>query len=366
MIIHMTEGVTPDQTERVIERIQADYGLLCETIVGYDSTVIGVKGIAGIVDEGRISELPGVHRVIRITEKYKDASRNFQKEDTIIEVGGASIGGRNLTILGGPCAIENEAQALASARIAKDAGVDVLRAFVDKSRTSPYDYRGLPLEAGLEIAAQMKAETGLPTASELIDLRHLDAFLKCGIDIIQVGARSAQYSPLLEELSRIDVPVVLKHGLGNDLNEWLSAAAFIMSGVDREGRNVGHGNRKVILCYRGIKSFEVETRFANDIAMIPRVRLKSHLPLIGDPSHSSGDKSLVERVAYALVAAGANGYEFDIHSNPAEARVDGAQAVNVEAARIVENSRRLHAMLGDVGIASGTSVAAAALGAVGS
>ena len=356
MIIHMSEGATPDQTERVISRIQQDYGLLCETIVGYDSTVIGVKGIAGIIDEGRIAELPGVERVIRITEKYKDASRSFQKDDTIIEVGGARFGGQHLTILGGPCAIENEKQAIDSAAVARDAGVDVVRAFVDKSRTSPYDYRGLPIDRGLEIAAAMKAQTGLPIASELIDLRHLDAFLRHGVDIIQVGARSAQYSPLLEELSRIDVPIILKHGLGNDLNEWLSAAAFIMSGVDREGRTVGHGNRKVILCYRGIKSFESETRFGNDIAMIPRVRIKSHLPLIGDPSHSSGDRSLVERVAYALVAAGANGYEFDVHSNPAEALVDGRQAVTGEAARIVRNSRAIHAMLDGVGIETGTSV----------
>jgi 3-deoxy-7-phosphoheptulonate synthase len=132
-----------------------------------------------------------------------------------------------------------------------------------------------------------------------------------------------------------------------------------MSGVDREGRSVGHGNRKVILCYRGIKTFESETRFGNDIAMIPRVRLKSHLPLIGDPSHSSGDRSLVERVAYALVAAGANGYEFDIHSNPAEALVDGRQAVTVEAERIVRNSRAIHAMLSGVGIETGTATAVA-------
>jgi 3-deoxy-7-phosphoheptulonate synthase len=355
MIIHMATGATPEQTQRVVDRIQHDYGLRCELIVS-DTTVIGVKGIASVVDEGRISELPGVDRVIRITEKYKDASRQFHRDDTIIRVGGASIGGRNLTIFGGPCAIESEQQALDSARVAKAAGVDVLRAFPDKSRTSPYDYRGLAIERGLEIAGAMKAETGLPLVGELIDLRHLDLFLKAGIDIIQVGARSSQYSPLLEELSRIDAPVVLKHGFGNDLNEWLCAAAYIMSGLDREGRSVGHGNTNVILCYRGIKSFETETRFGADIGMIPLVRQKSHLPLLADPSHSAGDRKLVERVAYGFVAAGANGIEFDIHSNPAEALCDGKQAVNVEARRIVEHCRMIHAMLANVGYETGSTM----------
>jgi 3-deoxy-7-phosphoheptulonate synthase len=359
MIIHMAEGATEDQVQRVIDRITIDYGLRCETIRG-DTTVIGVKGITSIVDDDRIAEMDGVDRLIRITEKYKDASRKFHHEDSVITVGGVAIGGRNLTLFGGPCAIESEKQAIDSARMAKSAGVDVLRTFVDKSRTSPYDYRGLPLERGLEIAAAMKAETGMPTVSELIDLRHLDAFLKAGIDIIQVGARSAQYSPLLEELSRVDVPVVLKHGMGNDMNEWLCAAAYIMSGIDREGRSVSQGNRNVILCYRGIQSFEKETRFAADISMIPLVRQKSHLPLLADPSHSSGDKKLVERVAYGFVAAGANGLEFDIHSNPAEALCDGKQAVGEsEAARIVGKARQIHGMLGEIGYETGAALAAA-------
>ncbi|MCC7364784.1 MAG: 3-deoxy-7-phosphoheptulonate synthase [Dehalococcoidia bacterium] len=356
----MEQGATPDQTDRVIDRITRDYGLRCETIVS-DTTVIGVKGVTSIIDDQRIAELPGVERVIRITVKYKDASRSFHPEDTVINVGGVNVGGRNLTMFGGPCAIETEQQALDSARLAKDAGCDILRAFVDKSRTSPYDYRGLALDRGLEIASAMKAETGMPIVSELIDLRHLDAFLRAGVDIIQIGARSAQYSPLLEELSRLDVPVVLKHGFGNDLNEWLCAAAYIMSGLDREGRSVGQGNRNVILCYRGIKSFETETRFAADISMIPLVRAKSHLPLLADPSHSSGDKKLVERVAYGFVAAGASGLEFDIHSNPSEALCDGKQAVlGHEAARMVRNTRQLHAMLADVGFETGSSVAVAA------
>ena len=360
MIIHMAEGASIDQVERVINRITNDYGLRCDTIVS-GTTVIGVKGIASVVDEGRILELPGVDRVIRITEKYKDASRNFHKDDSVVMIDGrVPVGGERLTFFGGPCAIESERQAIDSAMMAKDAGVDVLRAFVDKSRTSPYDYRGLELQKGLEIAAAMKQETGLPTVSELIDLRHLDAFLRAGIDVIQVGARSAQYSPLLEELSRIDTPVVLKHGFGNDLNEWLCAAAFIMSGIDREGRSAGSGNPNVILCYRGIKSFESETRFGADTGMIPQVRIKSHLPLIADPSHSGGDRRLVERITYGFVAAGAQGIEFDIHNNPAEALCDGKQAVQHEAGRIVSTARRIHAMLDGIGIETGSSVAVAA------
>lgn len=361
MIIHMAEGATIDQVERVINRINQDYGLRCETIVS-STTVIGVKGVASVIDEGRILELPGVDRVIRITEKWKDASRNFHHEDSVIWVDGrVPVGGPHLTIFGGPCAIETEQQAVESARLAKAAGVDILRAFVDKSRTSPYDFRGLEIKRALEIAAAMKAETGLPTVSELIDLRHLDLFLDYGIDVIQIGARSSQYSPLLEELSRIDKPVVLKHGFGNDMAEWLSAAAFIMSGIDRERRNVSDGNKNVILCYRGIKAFESETRFAADISMIPQVRIKSHLPLIADPSHSSGDKKLVERVTYGFIAAGAQGIEFDIHSNPAEALCDGKQAVTLEAERIIRNARQIHAMLDGVGIETGSSIAVAAV-----
>jgi 3-deoxy-7-phosphoheptulonate synthase len=360
MIIHMTEGATPEETNRVIERIRRDYGLRCETIVS-DTTVIGVKGIAAVIDEGRITELPGVERVIRITEKYKDASRSFHHDDTIVYAGSVAVGGDNLTVFGGPCAIESEQQALDSARMAKAAGVDVLRAFVDKSRTSPYDYRGLELQRGLEIARMMKEETGLPIVSELIDLRHLEAFLRAGVDVFQVGARSAQYSPLLEELSRVDVPIVLKHGFGNDMSEWLSGAAYIMSGIDREGRSTSHGNRNVILCYRGIKSFETETRFSADISMIPLVRSKSHLPLIADPSHSSGDRQLVERVAYGFIAAGANGIEFDIHSNPAEALCDGKQAVGLDGAtRIIKKSREIHALLAGIGMETGSSRAVAA------
>ena len=175
MIIHMAEGATPDQTQRVIDRIARDYGLRCETIVS-DTTVVGVKGIAAVIDEGRITELPGVERVIRITEKYKDASRAFHHEDTVLTVGGVKIGGENLTVFGGPCAIESEQQALDSARMSKDAGVNVLRAFVDKSRTSPYDYRGLELSKGLEIAAAMKADTGLPIVfGVLINPNYRDA-----------------------------------------------------------------------------------------------------------------------------------------------------------------------------------------------
>ena len=177
MIIHMAEGATPEQTEKVIQRIASVYGLRCQTIVS-DTTVIGVKGVASIIDEDRIAEMEGVDRIIRITEKYKDASRKFHHEDTVVNVAGVKVGGDNLTFFGGPCAIESEKQALDSARMAKNAGCDILRAFVDKSRTSPYDYRGLPIEQGLEIAAAMKAETGMPTVCELIDLRHLDAFLK--------------------------------------------------------------------------------------------------------------------------------------------------------------------------------------------
>jgi 3-deoxy-7-phosphoheptulonate synthase len=360
MIIHMAEGASTDQVERVINRITQDYGLRCETIVS-GTTVIGVKGIASVVDEGRILELPGVDRVIRITEKYKDASRNFHMDDSVVTVAGkVRVGGDNLTFFGGPCAIETERQSLDSAMMAREAGVDILRAFVDKSRTSPYDYRGLELKKGLEIAAAMKAATGLPIVSELIDLRHLDDFLNAGIDVIQVGARSAQYSPLLEELSRIDTPVVLKHGFGNDLNEWLCAAAYIMSGIDREGRVSGSGNKNVVLCYRGIKSFESETRFGADTGMIPLVRMRSHLPLIADPSHSGGDRRLVERMTYAFVAAGAQGVEFDIHSNPAEALCDGKQAVQNEAGRIIRTARKMHAMLDGIGIETGSSVAVAA------
>jgi 3-deoxy-7-phosphoheptulonate synthase len=360
MIIHMAEGATIDQVERVINRISQDYGLRCETIVS-STTVIGVKGVAAIVDEGRITELPGVDRVIRITEKYKDAARSFHHQDSVVHVGGrVPVGGGHLTFFGGPCAIENEKQAIESARLAKEAGVDILRAFPDKSRTSPYDYRGLEIRKGLEIAAAMKADSGLPIVGELIDLRHLDAFLDAGMDVIQIGARSAQYSPLLEELSKIDRPVILKHGFGNDMNEWLSSAAYIMSGIDRERRTVSEGNKNVILCYRGIKSFESETRFSADISMIPLVRSKSHLPLIADPSHSSGDKKLVERVTYGFVAAGAQGIEFDIHSNPAEALCDGKQAVTHEAERIIRQARQLHAMLAGIGMETGSSVAVAA------
>ena len=247
-------------------------------MVGAGSIVIGVKGMAGIVDEGRVTELPGVDRVIRITEKYKDASRNFHHEDTIIDVNGTLVGGANLTIFGGPCAIESEEQAVESAVMARDAGVDILRAFVDKSRTSPYDYRGLEISRGLEIVKAMKAATGLPVVCELIDLRHLDAFLEAGIDVVQIGRRIAQIAPP-RSLSAPHTRSA-QHGFGNGPERSGSAPPLHQSGSQRRAPHTAREPKRV-LCYRGIR-YSSPNRFAADISMIPVVRV-SHLPLIADP-----------------------------------------------------------------------------------
>jgi len=262
--------------------------------------------------------LPGVEEVIPISKPYKLSSREFQHEDTRIKVGNVVIGGEELVIIAGPCAVETENQVLATAKAVKDAGANILRGGAFKPSTSPYQFRGLGKE-GLEILALARAETGLPLITEVLTPHDVDLVAKYA-DILQVGARNMQNFTLLDEVGKLKKPVMLKRGMSATIQEWLLSAEYILS----------QGNRQVMLCERGIRTFETYTRNTLDISAIPVVKKLSHLPVIADPSHGTGKWYLVAPLALAAVAAGADGLMVEVHPNPDQALKDGAQSLTFD------------------------------------
>jgi len=263
--------------------------------------------------------LPGVDEVIPISKPYKLSSREFQHEDTVIKVGDVSIGGDTLVIIAGPCAVETEKQVLETARTVKEAGANILRGGAFKPSTSPYQFRGLGKE-GLEILALARAETGLPLITEVLTPQDVDLVARY-TDILQIGARNMQNFALLDEVGKVRKPVMLKRGMSATIQEWLLSAEYILS----------QGNRQVMLCERGIRTFETYTRNTLDISAIPIVKKLSHLPVIGDPSHGTGKWYLVTPLSLAAVAAGADGLMVEVHPNPDQALKDGAQSLTFDS-----------------------------------
>ena len=317
MVIVMKPG-TPEQEWKKIKENLEGRGYQINEIVGSDQTILGVIGDTSALDMNMLKVNECVDKVMRVQEPFKRANRSFHPEDSVIDVSGVKIGGRKLAVIAGPCSVENEKQIVGVAKSVKLAGATLLRGGAFKPRTSPYSFQGLK-EEGLDLLKIARKETGLPIVTEIMSARMLERFVE-DVDLIQVGARNMQNFELLKELGRTNVPVLLKRGLSATIEEWLMAAEYIMAG----------GNDNVILCERGIRTFETYTRNTLDLSAIPAVKKLSHLPVIVDPSHAAGLWWLVEPMAKAAVAAGADGLIIEVHNDPEHALCDGAQSLKPE------------------------------------
>lgn len=317
MIIVVKPGCPPERIRAFSARLERDYPVQVNTWVGTQSTVLGLIGDTSDIDIGFIAAQDFVESVKRVQEPYKKSNRKFHPDDTVVTLpGGQKIGGGGLALIAGPCSVESSEQICEVASRVKKAGAQFLRGGAFKPRTSPYSFQGLRAE-GLDLLAEAKKKTGLPIVTELMSEKYIDLFLEKGVDIIQVGARNMQNFELLKELGKVDRPILLKRGLSNTIEELLMSAEYIMAG----------GNERVILCERGIRTFEPYTRNTLDISAVPILKKKSHLPVVVDPSHASGISWLVEPLSLAAVAAGADGLIIEVHNNPPQALSDGAQSL---------------------------------------
>ena len=317
MIVVMSANCTEEEIQAVQGHI-AQRGFTSQVSQGVERTVVGVLGQPYPALQDELEVLRGVAEVIRVSAPYKLASREFHPENTIVHVGNVAIGGNELVVMAGPCAVESEEQLMATAKAVKAAGARILRGGAFKPRSSPYAFRGLG-EAGLKLLAQARNETGLPVITEVMNTEDVDLGARYA-DILQIGARNMQNFNLLDEVGKVHKPVMLKRGLAATYQEWLLAAEYILAG----------GNSEVILCERGIRTFETYTRNTMDTAAIPVVHRLSHLPIIADPSHGTGKWHLVTPMALAGVAAGADGLMLEVHPSPDHAWSDGAQSLTFE------------------------------------
>jgi 3-deoxy-7-phosphoheptulonate synthase len=318
MIIVMETGATREQINNVVARVKA-LGLGAHLSEGEERTIVGVVGAPlppTLDDEMEIHS--GVERVVRITKKYKLTGWDFHPQKTTIRVRDVTIGGDAVTVIAGPCSVENEEQTVSTARAVKVAGASLLRGGAYKPRTSPYEFRGLG-RRGLEILAIAREETGLPIITEVMTPADIDAVAEF-TDVFQIGARNAQNYLLLEEVGKAGKPVMLKRGLSLLMEEWLLAAEYVMS----------QGNPDVILCERGVRTFETATRTTMDVSAVPVIQAMSHLPVFVDPSHAAGKRAYVPALALAAVAAGADGLMIEVHPNPDQALSDGAQSLTFD------------------------------------
>lgn len=335
MLIVMQHGAAPDEVARVVETIE-EMGYQARPMPGAQRTAIGLVGNDGRVDATRLAALTGVKEIIHVTQPYKQVSREWQPESTVVELpGGVRIGGSDITVIAGPCSVESEQQILEAARIVRDAGATMLRGGAFKPRTSPYAFQGLG-EVGLRLLAQARAETGLLIVTEALEPDGVELVAEYA-DVIQIGARNMQNYPLLRRAGRSGKPVLLKRGIAATITELLLAAEYLLA----------EGNHNVILCERGIRGFDPSTRNVFDVSAIPVVQELSHLPIIADPSHGTGRRSKVVPMARAAVAAGADGIIVEVHPQPDRALSDGAQSLFPQ--QFVEMMRGLGAVAEAVG-----------------
>ena len=316
MIIVVKNNCDAKQLDNLIKWVKSQ-GLGVDVSVGEHSTVLGLVGDTPKVDIDLVRSMDIVENVKRIQEPYKSANRKFHPEDTIVDVGGHKFGGNNFQIIAGPCSVESEEQIIEVAKAVKASGANLLRGGAFKPRTSPYAFQGLKA-TGLELLKKAKAETGMPIVTEIMSVAHIDLFED--VDMVQIGARNMQNFELLKAVGKLNKPVLLKRGLANTIEEWLMSAEYIMS----------EGNRQVVLCERGIRTFEPMTRNTLDLSAIPLLKEKTHLPVIVDPSHASGLARLVKPLSLASVGAGADGLMIEVHNDPVKALCDGAQSLRPE------------------------------------
>jgi 3-deoxy-7-phosphoheptulonate synthase len=322
MMVIMKKGSGEGELTAILKRLE-EIGLSGHTIIGVERTVVGVVGqvYPELADE--LETMPGVDDIVPISKPYKLASREFKPDDTTIQVAGVTIGGGGTVVMAGPCAVESEDQLISTARAVKAAGGHILRGGAFKPRTSPYSFRGLE-EKGLQILAAARQETGLPIITEVMTVRDIDLVARYA-DILQIGARNAQNFMLLEEAGRTGKPILLKRGFASTVQDWLLSAEYVIS----------QGNRQVMLCERGIRTFETATRNTMDLSAVALAKRLTHLPVIADPSHGTGKWYLVEPMAMASIAAGADGLIMEVHPNPDHALSDGAQSLTFENFRLL-------------------------------
>lgn len=315
MIITMKKSATKADIEHVMKQLK-DKGLQIHESIGENLNVFGVVGDTSQVDPKRIEANKHVESVVRVSSPYKKASRMFHPEDTVVEVNGIKIGGKEkIVVIGGPCSVEGKDMICHIAHEVKDAGGVMLRGGAYKPRTSPYAFQGMGTE-GILALAQARKQTGLPVVTELMSADKLGEFIE-HVDVIQIGARNMQNFDLLKAVGKTDKPVLLKRGLANTIEEWIMSAEYILS----------EGNTNVMLCERGIRTFEPYTRNTLDLSVVPIIKKKTHLPIIIDPSHATGDWELVEAASLAAIAAGADGLIVEVHDHPECAWSDGAQSL---------------------------------------
>ena len=328
MIAVLKQGTTETQLENLSAWLRTQ-GLDVHVSRGAVHTVVGLVGDTAKIDAELLESLDIVDSVKRISEPFKSANRKFHPDDSVIKVNNTTVGGGIFAVMAGPCSVESEEQVMEIARAVKAAGATMLRGGAFKPRTSPYDFQGLKAD-GIEMLLKAKKETGLPIVTEIMNANHLSLFED--VDVIQVGARNMQNFELLKELGRTNKPILLKRGLANTLKELLMSAEYIMAG----------GNENVILCERGIRTFETYTRNTLDLSAVPMLKELTHLPVIIDPSHATGVARLVKPMALAAAACGADGLMIEVHNDPAHALCDGAQSLTPDAfADVMKATRRV-------------------------
>ena len=318
MVIVMEHAASEEQVQKVIEAL-VDAGYDVHRSSGVDFTVLGAVGVpTKPIDPRLIEVLPGVREVVRISEPYKLAGRTFKAEDTIVDIGGVKVGGSEVIAMAGPCSVESAEQVAAVAKAVSKSGARILRGGAFKPRTSPYAFQGKG-EEGLQWMRAAADQNGMAVISEVMDARQIEMMLRY-VDCLQVGARNMQNFDLLKELGKVRRPVLLKRGLSATYEEWLLSAEYVLAG----------GNSQVVLCERGIRTFETYTRNTLDIAAVPVIKKRSHLPIVVDPSHGTGRREKVIPMARAAVAAGADGLIIEVHNNPEKALSDGPQSLYPE------------------------------------
>ena len=317
MIVVMKPNANPQEIAKLKGRLE-NKGFGIHPIQGVSYCIFGIVGDTSKLDIESLTINDSVDRVMRVQEPFKQANRNFHPEDSIIDVQGVKIGGKKIVVMAGPCSVESEAQITAIAKSVQASGASILRGGAFKPRTSPYAFQGMQ-EEGLDLLKIARKKTGLPIVSEIMSADKIERFV-ADVDIIQVGARNMQNFELLKELGKTDKQILLKRGLSATIEEWLMSAEYIMAG----------GNQNVILCERGIRTFERYTRNTLDLSAVPAIKKLSHLPIVVDPSHAAGMWWMVESLSKAAVAVGADGLMIEVHNDPANAKCDGQQSIKPE------------------------------------
>ena len=334
MVVIMKPGTSQNEIRKLAAKFEAE-NLKVGITNGVGCSILGLVGDTAHIDIDKILLNEYVERVMRVSEPYKKANRKFHPEDTIVDVNGVKVGGGNFAVIAGPCSVESEAQIVEVAKAVQSSGAAMLRGGAFKPRTSPYSFQGMGVQ-GLKLLLEAKAETGLPIVTELMSPKYCELFEE-KVDLVQIGARNMQNFDLLKEVGKMSKPVLLKRGLSSTYEEWIMSAEYIMS----------EGNQNVILCERGIRTFENYTRNTLDVSAIPAIKRMSHLPIVVDPSHAGGYSWLVEPLALAAIAAGADGLIIEVHNNPAKALCDGQQSLTpIQFDELMEKAQKMTAMLG--------------------